>query len=335
VKTVAIVGAGIAGLTCAQTLASAKWAVTVFNKSRHAGGRCATRRTEVGNFDHGAQNFNARSERFKAQVNQWESAGMVARWHRRHCHEDAAGQRKISQPSAPRYVFVPGMSTVGHALTLGSYPTMRYLPGIAVVAVERQGKTWWLTDNTGHRHGGFDTLVLALPGLPAAALLEPVKSQTSLAPTLLGVHYTPSWAVMVAFNAPLACGFDSYSSDTQPIIWAQREGSKPGRSSGERWVVQASAAWSQAHLQDPPEQVQPALLDLFARLTGDSRKPIWSSAHRWRYAFAERATQPQVETLWDMPMGLGVCGDAVCESRVEAVWASGQALATSMMLGAI
>jgi len=56
-RRVAVVGAGIAGITAARTLAQAGWHVIVFEKSRGAGGRIATRRTEWGGFDHGAQFF--------------------------------------------------------------------------------------------------------------------------------------------------------------------------------------------------------------------------------------------------------------------------------------
>jgi NADPH-dependent 2,4-dienoyl-CoA reductase/sulfur reductase-like enzyme len=44
--TVAVIGAGISGLTCARTLADHGVSVTVFEKSRGLGGRMATRRSE-------------------------------------------------------------------------------------------------------------------------------------------------------------------------------------------------------------------------------------------------------------------------------------------------
>jgi hypothetical protein len=58
---VAIVGAGIAGLTAGRALAAAGAAVELFDKRRGRGGHVSTRRRENGAFDHGARRFSARS----------------------------------------------------------------------------------------------------------------------------------------------------------------------------------------------------------------------------------------------------------------------------------
>ena len=58
-STVAVVGAGISGLTRARTLADYGLPVTVFEKSRGVGGRMATRRSDNGAvFDHGCAVFH-------------------------------------------------------------------------------------------------------------------------------------------------------------------------------------------------------------------------------------------------------------------------------------
>ena len=64
-KKIAVIGAGIAGITCARTLVQAGHEVTVFEKSRGVGGRMATRSTAFGTFDHGTQYFTVRDPRFE------------------------------------------------------------------------------------------------------------------------------------------------------------------------------------------------------------------------------------------------------------------------------
>ena len=79
-----IIGAGMAGLTCATELAAKGRDVRVLDKGRGPGGRMAARRAEVAGetvgFDHGAQYFTARDEGFKAAVAEWEVAGTAAKW---------------------------------------------------------------------------------------------------------------------------------------------------------------------------------------------------------------------------------------------------------------
>ena len=69
---IAIIGAGMAGLTCATRLSAAGHEVSVFDKGRGPGGRMASRRVEHGGetfrFDHGAQYFTAREMAFQTQV---------------------------------------------------------------------------------------------------------------------------------------------------------------------------------------------------------------------------------------------------------------------------
>ena len=81
---IAVIGAGIAGLACAERLGSAGYRATLFDKSRSAGGRLATRRlqTPLGptQFDHGAQYFKASTAQFARCVEQWRAAGFVLPW---------------------------------------------------------------------------------------------------------------------------------------------------------------------------------------------------------------------------------------------------------------
>ena len=68
---VLILGAGLAGLSCARRLQDAGKKVLVLEKARGLGGRMACRRTEKGAWDHGAQYFTATDQDFMAQIALW------------------------------------------------------------------------------------------------------------------------------------------------------------------------------------------------------------------------------------------------------------------------
>ncbi len=304
---VGIVGAGMAGLSCADALAAAGHAPVLFDKGRGPGGRMSTRRVEVAGrtltFDHGAQYMTARDPGFVAQVEAWEARGVAARW-------PAAG------PDA--WVGVPGMSAPVRALAAAH--DVRWTTRIDALRHDADG--WTLH---GSNDDPFDAVVIALPAEQAAALLAP--RHPTFAATAAASRTLPCWTVMAAFAEPLGDAPDTVK-DAGPIGWAARDGAKPGRSGKESWVIQAAPDWSREHLEDTPEAVAPALLALLARHLGIARpEPVHLQAHRWRYA-RSRPPADAPGALWDADMRLGVCGDWLLAPRIEAAWASGRRLAT-------
>ena len=77
---VIVIGAGVSGLIAARTLQANGARVLVLDKGRGVGGRLATRRTQSGIFDHGAQLFTARDPQFRLLVEAWQAAGIVRPW---------------------------------------------------------------------------------------------------------------------------------------------------------------------------------------------------------------------------------------------------------------
>ena len=78
-KTVAIIGAGLSGLVVARRLREFA-DVVVFEKSRGAGGRIATRYAGNFEFDHGAQFFTARTAPFRKFLQPLLAAACASRW---------------------------------------------------------------------------------------------------------------------------------------------------------------------------------------------------------------------------------------------------------------
>ena len=79
-KKIAIIGAGIAGLTALQALKQQDCSVTVFDKSRGSGGRLSSKKSGASSWDMGAQFMRAHTKEFKAQLKAWETDGWIAHW---------------------------------------------------------------------------------------------------------------------------------------------------------------------------------------------------------------------------------------------------------------
>lgn len=365
-KNIAIIGAGMAGITAARTLIQAGHRVTVFEKSKGVGGRMSTRRSEFGSFDHGAQYFTVRDARFRSMM-QWAlgNAPEIARpWAANAVRVlDAQGRTlEAALPSRePHWVSQPGMNAlVGHmAAPLAA--KKQILQGKQVRLIERnaQGQYSLLCHNPDDAKakpesiGNFDAVLLAIPSVQAQSLLQDSSlsknehltqdSRRVLADFALKitpVTVSPCWTLMLAFpnalpsrpNQPLRLLGPQWSaarSTHHRIAWLARESSKPGRGGIERWTVQASAAWSTEHLEDDAERAKAKLLKAFAEITNIRAEPAYAQVHRWRYAKTDKALGKSY--LWDKESGIGVCGDWCLGHRVEDAFVSGLELALSAL----
>lgn len=306
---IAIVGAGMAGMSCGQRLSRLGHEVRLFDKGRGPGGRMATRRMEDGgttlHFDHGAQYFTARDPRFVEQVAHWEASGVAARW-------AAAGD--------DAWVGTPAMNAPLKAMAgeLGVQFRTR------IEQLVRDGEGWQI-DGEGAPDARFDAVLVAVPAEQAGPLLQPhAPAMARLADQTAS---DPCWTLMAGFEAPLALVQDTLRQ-RGPIGWAARNNAKPGRANEECWVIQASPEWSRAHLEEDAETVAAALLAELAEANGGPLpRQLGATAHRWRFARSGTAGE---EALWDAEQRIGVCGDWLIGPRVEAAYMSGLLLAEAV-----
>lgn len=321
---VAVVGAGISGLTCAGSLVDQDLDVTVFDKGRRPGGRTSTRRAVIDGtehrFDHGAQYFTVRSSELAERVEDWERLGVVSRWHGRIVALDRDGRVEPSESRA-RFVGTPSMSSLGEHLAEG----LDVRCGVRVASIRPEGRNLVLADEEDGSLGAFDVVVCTAPPAQTAALLHEVAP--AIATRASAVEMAPCWAVMAKFDPALDVDLDGAFVNHGPLSWVARTSSKPGRiAAADCWVLHAGPAWSEAHLEDDPEVVADTLLTAwFEALKSSPITTRWRLAHRWRYALARTALTDGC--LWDASLRIGACGDWVHGNRVEGAWLSGRDLA--------
>ncbi len=308
---VGIIGAGMAGLACAQVLAARKIAVSLFDKGRSPGGRMSSRRmaTPLGEavFDHGAQFITAATPAFAAQLRAWADAGVAAPW-------PAAG--------AGSWVGVPAMNAVPKFMAIGCDIALE----TQVRGMCRDAAGWYLVHEAG-RAGSFDAMVVALPAEQAAAVLG--LQNLPMARVAIGTPSTPCWTAMLAFGEAIPA--PPVIRDRGIIAWAACNTSKPGRHGVHCWTIQASAGWSRRHLEAERDFVTASLREAFAEIVGlPGLATIAETSHRWRFALSGSAGS---EAIWDPATQLGVCGDWLIGAGVENAWLSGRRLAELILTG--
>jgi len=320
-RSVLVIGAGMAGLACASVLSERGLAVTVLDKAHGAGGRASTRRAPDGSFDHGAQYFTARAPAFVAAVEQWEAAGAVARWAGR-IGTLAHGRIEAATDALVRWVGAPRMSTLLRHLCNGLDACFEH----RAITLRRDRAGWRVACQGGASLGPFDVAVVATPPPQAIPLLD---AAPPLAAEAARAEVDPCWAVMLGFDRPLPIALDGAFVQDSPLAWAARDGSKPGRPPGERWVLHASAQWSAAHVDAPREEIVSSLRAAFGTAAGIALpEPLHQDAHRWLYAQTRRPLD--VPCLLDPAQAIGACGDWCLGGRLESAWQSGHALGKAL-----
>jgi predicted NAD/FAD-dependent oxidoreductase len=301
----AIVGAGMAGLACADVLACAGHAVTLFDKGRCPGGRMSTRRlaTPLGEvaFDHGAQYFTARDPGFRSQVAAWADRQVVAPW-------------PVVADDA--WVGRPGMNAVVKHMAAAH----AVLWGQRIAGLVRHGQQWRLVGETGN-FGPFDAVLLAIPAEQAAPILSLHNFPMACIAIIARSH--PCWSSLLVFDRVLP--LPPIIRTGGDIAWATCNSTKPHRGGPEAWVVQATASWSTNHIDGAPDKIATLLHSALATATGVALPdPIAAASHRWRYALSPGTGDG---ALWNPDIGLGACGDWLLGPRVECAWLSGRMLA--------
>ncbi|MCC7055560.1 MAG: NAD(P)-binding protein [Gemmatimonadaceae bacterium] len=318
-RSVAIIGAGLAGLMCARTLADHTLDVTVFEKSRGAGGRAATRRDGVWQFDHGAQYFTVRDARLAPSLHSWQQRGIVAPWTGALAVREAGAWRDAGT-RVRRWVGVPGMSALGRHLAadlIVQYQTR-------VAHIQREGRQWRLVDDTGADLGTFDVVLTCVPAPQAHDLLAPVAPSLAARTREATLHAT--WATMLVLESrPDVAWEGAFLNDDPVLSWASRNAGKPGREAHETWVLHATRAWSAAHLEDAGDSVSQVMTEAFAAVIGAPIVPVHHIAHRWRYALPDPVVPDGA--LFDAGLALGAAGDWCGGPRIEGALLSGIALA--------
>ncbi len=317
----ALIGAGIAGLSCAMALQQAGLQVTLFDKSRGAGGRMSTRRGDDWQCDHGAQYFTARDADFRAEVARWQQAGVAGLWNPR-LWLFAGDSPEERASTVERFVGMPAMTAPARYLA----STLSVQAPANIQQLRRQRHGWQISSaEHGWLETRFSAVLLAVPAPQAVPLLQ--QPAPELAVLASNAVMRGCWALMLRFAAPVDLAFDAAFVNHGPLRWIARNSSKPGRSGEETWLLHARAEWSEAHLEENPERVAAALLYAFGQLGGPAPRE-WT-AHRWRYADTDPALA--AGCAWRPEIGLGLCGDWLDGGKVEGAWRSGRTLADQVL----
>ena len=189
---IAIVGAGIAGMSCATALHKAGFQTRIFEKSSGAAGRMSTRRGNDWQCDHGAPCFTATHPDFRVEVARWQNAGIAGLWMPR-LEMPGAPPLQDPNPTLERFVGIPGMTAPARFLS----KDMALSPNVTIKEIRREPDGWHLcSTEQGWLDASFDSVLVAVPAPQAVPLLQ--QHAPALASVAGSAVMRSCWALMLA-----------------------------------------------------------------------------------------------------------------------------------------
>lgn len=309
---IAIIGAGIAGLSLAQAL-QPHAQVTVFEKARGVGGRMSARYADPYAFDHGAQFFTARDPAFRAFLAPLLDQGTVAPWQPVVAALAPGAARQSVAWTEPHYVACPNMN--GLCKALASSLNVHTSTEIGPLTV-RTSSGWELTDTAGNKLGVFDWVVSTAPHPQTARLFAESLIDGQALPER---GLLPCYALMLGFNGQWSQPWQAATVTRSPIAWVALNSSKPARNQHpSSLVIHATHEWSAQQLESDPAEVEASLMQALQALDVDVGDVAYRSLHRWRYALADKSAPSG--PYFHAAAGLAAAGDWTGAARVEDAW---------------
>jgi len=319
-KHIAVIGAGLAGLTFATRIK--EYAdITVFEKSRGIGGRMATRYATDYEFDHGAQYFTAKGKAFQKFLKPFIDEGLVEDWNPTLVTLSKSVRKPRSSAHAS-YVATPRMNSLAKRMA----KELNLMGETHIEQVNGSAGDWTLTDKTGKFHGPYDHVVFAIPSHQATALVPGVFAHMA---NLQETKMEGCFSVMLGFDRNLDLGFDGAFVEESSIGWISANHTKPARPSGTSILIQSRNDWAEAHIQEDRDEIKNMLIEEASGLVHEELKIAGHKAiHRWLYA---STTKPAGAAFFlDEKNALSCIGDWCIKGRVEAAFDSGFTLSEKL-----
>jgi renalase len=329
---IAIIGAGIAGLTCAQQLQQAGKQIVLIDKSRGLGGRLATRRLASTHADHGVCYLKAKSDLFQQWIDALVSVGILQVWTDGIHNLTATGELQPPTKFAPCYAAPLGATSI--AKYLGR--DLEIVGDRLITAIMPIKHGWRLSSNDPDWSLTAAQVIIATPPAQALAIAKETIDPGYLQ-QLSSVRFSRSITAIAVYPASQQAAAATIkwrgiqSIDHPTLAWIGLDSSKQLTPTNPVVVVQSNATFAAQNFDAPDLSViGQQLLNLIEPLIRPLHAPELIQVHRWGYAFAQNPLSiPFLTAQTAAPLYLG--GDWCGGNRVESAYQSGLAIADRIL----
>lgn len=348
-RQVAIIGAGMAGLSAALALKDAGIPVAIYEKSRALGGRVATRRVGDSIIDHGAQVIKPDGTNLaNLMMDRLSTEGLVQITGDVRLYDDTGNLLEPDPEYASHRMFSyrSGVTSLPKmlvsSLLVGGVQIFRETK---ITAMEEFSSSVLLRNEEWDEAGRADAVIVTAPTPQASELfsashMQDITVSRQRAELLRSLYYKPCLSVLLGYSGGLPeppCYAVMPENRERPLLWLAFEHLKsPSRApvGHQVLVAQLGPEVSRDLYASEGEEILQLVLESLGFLFADTySRPDWCQVKRWRYALPAGHIPFEEANPVGQDSRIFVAGDGLMPGggRVQDAYECGQLAAVRVM----
>ena len=309
-KNVAVIGAGITGISLANLLQK-KVNLTVFEKSRGVGGRMATRRAEPYQFNHGAQYFKIENKEFKNFLQPLIQNNIIKQMEANHIEIlNKEVIKKIKTYNKIYYTAESKMNSVVKYLINNNF-FIKLLCKIEKTIKEND--KWFIIDSDKVSYGPYDWLLITIPPYQA---LEILYNNFKYLDIIKKIKMRSCYSLMLGFNKVKEFDFDTVLFLDEDVQWLTITKKILENKKYYNLLINSSYNFAEKNINCSKDKISDYLIKqvsdiLKCELNNYEHKAL----HFWKYAMSKENNN--LGSLLDEDLKVIVCGDWCMNGKVE------------------
>ena len=332
---IAVVGAGLSGLTAGKILASSGHEVVVYEKSRGFGGRMATRYAGKDleyRLDHGVSHFSATDSTFKTVLEDWKTKGLVQEWGQYFSYFN--GEKLLPRTPLEEsnlYTSTTGMNQIGRYMgRICDVVFESKIGGITYFGENRTRKKPWILNFQSGSVVSADAVIISTPAPQAYGVLGMTQDETDtfkMVRRIDEIHYQSAFTLMIGFKGIEIPSWQGIECENSIISFISNESLKRNEKDTLYLTVKSTYAFSQLNQDQLKDQVAKLLIQELSGILGGWVKSYdWKQIHFWRYAHCENPLDTYYLERENMDAPLALIGDYFKGSTLQDAFLSGYEL---------
>ena len=309
-KNIAIIGAGITGITLANLLQE-KYNLTVFEKSRGVGGRMATRRAEPYQFNHGAQYFKIGNKEFKDFMQPLMVNKIIKPLKANQI--EILNKKVIKRTKIYNKKYFTAESKMNSVVKylINNNLSIKLLCNIEKTLKEND--KWFIIDSDKVSYGPYDWLLITIPPNQA---IEILYNSFKFLDIIKKIKMRSCYSLMLGFDEIKEFDFDTALFLDEDIQWLSISKKILEKKEYYNLLINSSFNFAEQNINGSKDKISNYLIKqvsdiLQCELNNYKHKAL----HFWKYAMSEKNNN--LGSLFDEDLKVIVCGDWCMNGKVE------------------